>query len=175
MLSDVGWDALYFVIEDGVLTCESVNFADWSTIYLSYDLESGEWTESDEPAGPLTRLIFRGYDIQGYDISKTAIESTGEGTWRLYRAMSFDGVPGSLSISDVTVSENGETQVELIGQPGAIKGLSHIFVVHDGYAYLSAYEKNDGILYRLNLNDTNDLQEVARHPTAGGGDVFFNH
>ena len=70
MLSDVSWDALYFIIEDGVLTCESVNYADWSTIYRCYDLESGEWTELDEPAGPLTRFIYRGYDIQGYDTSK---------------------------------------------------------------------------------------------------------
>ena len=51
----------------------------------------------------------------------------------------------------------------------------NLFTVYDGYVYLSSYEKNDGILYRLNLSDPNDLQEVARHPTAGGGDVFFNH
>ena len=50
-----------------------------------------------------------------------------------------------------------------------------LFAINDGYAYVSAYEGNDGILYRLNLRDTNDLQEIARHPTAGGGDPFFNH
>ena len=56
-----------------------------------------------------------------------------------------------------------------------IAGLMSLFAIHDGYAYVSAYEGNDGILYRLNLRDTNDLQEIARHPTAGGGDPFFNH
>ena len=97
------------------------------------------------------------------------------GAWTLYRAMRFDGGPGSLSISNVTVSESGETSVELVGEPGGIEGLMSLFAIHDGYAYVSAYEGNDGILYRLNLRDTNDLQEIARHPTAGGGDPFFNH
>ena len=175
VLGDVSWDGMYFVIEDGVLTWQTVNYADWSTLYRSCDLESGEWSELAEPAGPLTRLIFRGYDLQGYDGNKTALEPAGEGAWTLYRAMRFDGGPGSLSISNVTVSESGETSVELVGEPGGIEGLMSLFAIHDGYAYVSAYEGNDGILYRLNLRDTNDLQEIARHPTAGGGDPFFNH
>ena len=40
---------------------------------------------------------------------------------------------------------------------------------------MTAYENNDGILYRLNLNDANDIQEIGRHMTAGGGDAFFNY
>ena len=43
VLGDVSWDGMYFVIEDGVLTWQTVNYADWSTLYRSCDLESGEW------------------------------------------------------------------------------------------------------------------------------------
>lgn len=166
---------MYFVIEDGVLTWQTVNYADWSTLYRSCDLESGEWSELAEPAGPLTRLIFRGYDLQGTDSNKTALDPRRgrlgrcTGPWRLI------GGPGSaLHLEHHRVRERGDER-RARGRAGGIEGLRSLFAIHDGYAYVSAYEGNDGILYRLNLRDTNDLQEIARHPTAGGGDPFFNH
>ncbi|MGI5884526.1 MAG: hypothetical protein ACOX83_06100 [Candidatus Spyradocola sp.] len=175
VLGDVSWNGMYFLIEDGVLTWEGANPADGSTVYHSLNLETGEWTEQAEPAGSLTRLLFRGYASQGYEGNAAALEPMGEGAWTLYRVMRYDTGPGSLSLSNVTVSESGETSVALVGEPGHIQGVQHIFAIYGGYAYLSAYENGDGILYRLNLSDTNDLQEIGRHPAAGGGDAFFNH
>ena len=166
----ISWSGLYFVIEDGLITWSQYDYETKSTLYQTYSISEGKMIDSQSALGPLTELV-----LGGYDHSSVILEENGDGTWTLYRRLRNNEDAESLSYSLVTVDESGHADVSYQGMKGYIEGVQSLFAIYDGYAYMTAYENNDGILYRLNLNDANDIQEIGRHMTAGGGDAFFNY
>lgn len=166
----IGWSGLYFVIENDLITWEQYDFKTNSTFYQTYSITEGKLIDSQSAIKPLTELV-----LGNYDNNAVILVENDDRTWTLYQSLRNNENAESLSVSLVTMDESGNTNVSYQGSKGYIEGVQSIFAIYNGYAYMTAYENNDGILYKFNLNDANDLQEIGRHMTAGGGDVFFNY
>ncbi len=167
---DIDWSGLYFVIENDLITWSSYDFRTNTTSYRTYSIAEGKMTDAPSSAKPLTELV-----LGSYEQGAVRLAAQDDGTWALYQMMAGSGSEKALSYSLVTVDENGHTSTSGQEIKGHITGAMRIFALHNGYAYISAYEGNDGILYKVNLKDAKDIQEIGRHKTAGGGDAFFNY
>ena len=173
----IGWSGLYFVIENGYISWKERNASE-ENLYHTYGIAEGKMMNGGGAIGPLTVLA-----LGGYNGGEVVLVDNKDETWTLYRRLLNHEDEESLSYSLVRLGPNRSPSVpgdtfayaEYKGMKGYIEGVQSIFAVYNGYAYMTAYENNDGVLYKLNLNDANDLKEIGRHMTAGGGDAFFNY
>ena len=169
-----------FVIERGMLSWRMYNPNTNESHIVSYAILPGM---SEAPELPLTELV-----LSSYQQNAAVFVKASDTTYDMYLRHQKGTDAESMGHYLVTIDDSGNTDVEYQGVCGQITWIrpdgaedctnpSRAFAVYDNYAYISAFENNDGVLYKLDLENPargDRFYEIGRHMTAGGGDPFFN-
>ncbi|MDO4317512.1 MAG: hypothetical protein Q4C48_04805 [Lachnospiraceae bacterium] len=173
----MSWGAMDFYVEDDKISWTVSNSGFQMPDLVTYNTKTGELSTDGSADVPLTRLAF---EKEMEDISYGAevkVSENEDGTWTLWQLS--DSYDYNKPLRAYTVEKDKESnELRIVGTVdyGYLYKPSGLFAVYDGYVYVSTYENNDGILCKVKVGDPqNQMIEIGRHITAGGGDPFFNY
>lgn len=172
------WGAIDFYVEDNHISwSESVSGFQMPEL-VTYNIKTGEISTDGSADVPLTRLAFELIETEAASYgAEVKVSENEDGTWTLWQLC--DTYKSEKPFKAYTAEKEEETkEVRIVSTAdyGYLYKPSGLFAAYDGYVYVSTYENNDGILCKVKVGDPNNqMIEIGRHRTAGGGDPFFNY